>query len=494
MTIRLRTGQNWGRTIEQNTDAVVEEIVRELTRNNPELLKGKTPDRQDMANIETLIRSKVYDNTKLHLNEKDRVFKDLMGQATGYGELQEFFTGALKVDLNNFVDIDADERRLLKLDDFANFTEIDAIEVTEVMINPAPENQRPKVFFGLHGRPYYAGDHYFPNSEAVKIYGQRIASNAGRTFVKDDPMIDAWLPDGSRASIFGYDSTPFGTAITIRKNPLIRPSLTLEAMSLNSGFPVLVRDMLVDLIIPGYAKWASLGRTDSGKTTLVKAAGYHFDPRKRLMIGETSFELSFPNLPNCINLTEVVIGDTRLVDMSKICMVFLRSNPDRVIIGEIRGGEIVASSEIASATAGGFITTLHAGSVNELRRRFPKMYARGGMTLPTSEVDSEIATMFDFLFFFDKGRDGKRTLMSMVEVVEDDLGQIHHEIILRFDEQAFSQSNGKVRRWIYEKPISKKRLERMDFRGAKNIDTYAELPKNKFLYDLRVEKEGEGAA
>ena len=240
---------------------------------------------------------------------------------------------------------------------------------------------------------------------------------------------------------------------------MVRPPLPLSKLVEFGTLPKLIADLLVDVLVKGHANLGVFGRTDSGKTAFLRALGQHIDPIERVIIGETSYELSFPHLKNCINLTEVVYGSNKIVNMTQICEAINRNNPDRALVGEVRGGEIVAASEIAESTSGGFWTTGHAGGVNELRSRIPKMFARGGMNLAREYVDEQIRCMFHFLIFLDKDSAGQRILISLIEVTDEG-----YRTIVRFDEDEFART-GK-RRWLYENAITGARLSRLAFRGA----------------------------
>jgi pilus assembly protein CpaF len=374
--------------------------------------------------------------------EVEGVVKSIVGQASGYGPLSEFFIGP------------------------------DSREITEVMVNPTVDG--PVVFYGKHGRQWQTDGVYFKDNEEVSRYCQKVCEDIGRPFTEDSPMVDAWLKDGSRIAVMGYKVSPLGTALTIRKSPLVRPPLPLSMMVANGTMPKLAADLMVDVLVKGHANLGVFGRTDSGKTAVLRSLGSFIDPLERVIIGETSYELSFPHLKNCINLTEVVYGAEKVVNMTMICESINRNNPDRALVGEVRGGEIVAASEIAESTSGGFWTTGHAGGVNEMRSRIPKMFARGGMSLAREYVDEQIRCMFHFLIFLDKDSAGKRALMSLVEVTDDG-----YVAIVRFDEDEFAHT-GK-RRWVYENPISGDRLARLAFRGAGTEPEY-EAVKEKYLY------------
>ena len=167
-------------------------------------------------------------------------------------------------------------------------------------------------------------------------------------------------------------------------------------------------------------------------------------------------------------------GDREIVTMTRICKSINRSNPDRAIVGEVQGGVFVAASEIAESTSGGFWTTGHAGGLNELRSRMPKMFAQGGLPLAREYVDDQIRSMFHFLIFLDKDSSGQRALMSLVEVAEDG-----YRTNVRLDEDEFARA-GK-RRWVYENAISRTRLSRMAFRGAEIKPEFESAP-DELLY------------
>jgi len=203
------------------------------------------------------------------------------------------------------------------------------------------------------------------------------------------------------------------------------------------------------------------------------------DPSDRTFLGETSMELHLPHLPHCINLVEVVYGDKTIVDMSQICRTMNRNNPDRAILGEIRGKEIVAASQMASSTSGGFWTTGHAGTVRDLRTRIFGMHIEAGIQLPSDFLDEIIASMFDFIIFLDKEtktEHRKRTLMNIIEVTQDG-----YRDIIRFDYEEFLNSNGKTRRWIYENPIRVETLSKLAFNGATIKPEYESIRGEKYL-------------
>lgn len=453
MGLQVREG-NWQNIIRHDKDQALDEIVQSISRDNPNLFNKAGTNNYDP--ILSVVQTAVFSAHQIPAHEKDKYVEILMGQAVGYGPLKPFFIGGIKG---------------------PGGVTINAIDITEVMVNPNPLG-RPRVFYGWHGRQWYAGDQFFEDHNEVKNFIQKVCEDAGRGFNEENSIVDAWLKDGSRLAAFGFKVSPMGPAFTIRKSPLLRPAMPLSKLVEFGMFPQLASGMFKDLLVNGHANFGAFGRTDSGKTTVIRACGELFDPDERVMIGETSFEMSFPNLPNCLNLVEVGFGDRKIITMGDINNTMLRNNPDRSLVGEIRAGEIVSASEVAEVTPGGFITTGHAGSARELRSRFPKMFARGGMELKYEHVDDQISTMFHFLVFFDKPSDGVRTLTEFIEVKPG--GEYVPIIVLDYDEYAAK----KQRRWIYNQPISPERLSRLAFRGATILPEYENV-KEKYLYPER---------
>lgn len=441
----LKISKDWLGDIERQKEHIIEDIASQLSRDHPELFSKGALVGDERINAEAVVRNAVLTRRDLAQHEQEEVIRSIMGQVSGYGPLEPFFTGP------------------------------DAMEITEVMVNPSKDG-KPKVFYGKHGRAHYAGNKFFKDNNDLTRFCQKICEDAGRPLTEESPMVDAWMSDGSRVAVMSFKASPLGTAVTIRKSPLVRPPLPLSALVKSGTFPPFVAEIMVDLLVHGHPNLGVFGRTDSGKTTVLRSIGEHIDPSERVIIGETSFEMSFPSLPNLINLVEVSYGDKKLISMSNICASINRNNPDRAMVGEIRAGEVVAASEIAESTSGGFWTTGHAGGINELRSRLPKMFQQGGMPLPRDMVDDQIRAMFHFLIFLDKSYDGKRTLMSLVEVNDEG-----YNTVIQFDTEEYAKTEGKVRRWIYKNPITKDRLSLLAFRGARIKPEYEHIHE-KYLY------------
>lgn len=435
---------DWLEHLERQKENAVSQIVSQLSKENPGIFDGALMG--ESKDLEAIVRQAVLTRSDLvHQSQAEDIVSDIMGQATGYGPLREFFLPENE-------------------------------DVTEVFVNPTKDG--PRVFYGKHGRICPAEKLYFRDNEEALRYFQKICEDAGRPFTSDACIVDAWLRDGSRVAVVGFKASPLGVMGSIRKSPTKRPPMPLERLVQYQMLPQFAADLFVDLLVDGHGNIGTFGRTDSAKTTLLRALGLHIDPMERTFIAETSFEMFMPNIKNVINLVEVTYGDQKIVDMSLLCNTMNRNNPDRSIVGEIRSREIKAASQIASSTPGGFWTTGHAGDVNSLRTRLWGMFLDAGVQLPRDFLDEIIASMFKFIIFLDKEtitEERKRTLMQLVEVVPGE----GYRTIIRFDTDEFAASGGKTRRWIYENPV--KNLSDLAFRGAKIKPEYEQV-KEKYLY------------
>ena len=435
----LKVESNWEKFTKKAYDVIVEELALQVSKKYPDFFDTRLIG-EALIEAEQKISEIVHRSPELTPEEKSIVTKAILGQATGYGPLGKFF----------------EETK-------------ESQKITEVMVN-AVENEPPRVFIGKAGGLHRVNEILFKTTAELEMYMRTVAENSGKAFTEDTPIVDAWLKDGSRVAIIGYKANPAGANLTIRKSPLIRPALTMENLIRFKMFPKFFKGFAKELLVGGASNLAVGGRTDSGKTTVLRALGLFIKPKERVMIGETSYELAMPHLDNIVNVIMVKHGDKEVVSMANICASFNRHNPDRTIVGEIRGGEIVDAANIAESTSGGFWTTLHVSDVDDVRGRFPKMFQAGGVKLDREDIDTQIRTMCHFIIFCDKDYTGTRVFTELVEVTKNG-----YRTIISFDKKTFAESEGKTRQWIYENAVSEDRLNALAFRGAKIIPEFKEV-------------------
>lgn len=452
---------DWTEVVEHDKEKIIEDIASDFARKNSELI-GKAISDEEAEIIKARIRQSVMSRKDLTPEEKEEAVDIILGQVTGYGALHELFAPGQKVAL-----VDEAGGRMI----------VDAKDITEVFINPSKDG--PKVFCSYRGRSWKTEKEYFKDDEEVLRYCQRICEGTGRPLTEDASIVDAWLADGTRLAAVGFKTSPLGTVATLRKSPLTRPPMPMSQLVKFKMLPEFAANLISDLLVKGRANVGIFGRTDSGKTTFMRAMANDIDPIDRVFIGETSFEMFLPHLPNCVNLVEVVYGDKTIVDMSQICRTMNRNNPDRAILGEIRGKEIVAASQMASSTSGGFWATGHAGTIRDLRTRMFGMFLEAGIQLPMDFLDEIIASMFDFVIFLDKETKTERRLRTLMEIVQ--ITEEGYRTIIKFDYDKFLASDGEVRQWVYEDTITSDMLGKLAFNGGNVKPEYKTITNNKYL-------------
>lgn len=412
-----------------------DDLVAELVQGIKD--QGVDPEQLPLDDVRAIALSLAMKRTGVDRSTIDALVQQVVANAQGYAFLQPLF---------------ADN------------------DTTEIQVVPVPD-KAPRVFVVRNGMVEYVGDDIFPDAESAFLFVKSKADKINKEFSAPRPIVDLWLPDGSRVNAQGYEACPQGVAYSIRKSPRIRPPLPLEAMVANQMMSPFVAAFLVDLLVKGHTNFGVFGRTDSGKTALLRALARFIDSLERTIIGEPTWELFLPHLLNCYNLVEVRRGDQVVISARDIIEALLRSNPDRVIWAEFRGGEVVQVASIAQSVGLGFWTTAHFGGVEEIESRLPKLYQAGGLPLAKSEVHDELYATFKFMVFSGKiATTGKRVIKSVVEITKDG-----YNPIIEFDSSRLRETGGKEYRWTAVNPPTKKALDLLWENGADVKDEYLNM-------------------
>lgn len=426
----LTIKENWGSELKKTKEKIITELGNELRK---EGLLGKLGPEFNYESTRSKVRERVKNRSDVLPEQIEEIVYKIMGQATSYGPLQEFFVGP------------------------------GAEKVEEVTVKPR-HGEPPAVFAEIDGETHLMGHHYFDSNSDVVEYADKICQDVGKTFSENVPLLIAWLPDGSRVTIIGFKASPFGVIMIIRKSPVTRPPMPMETLVEHKMLPPFAAELIQNMLVKGHANLGYWGRTGCGKTTFMRAAGIAIDILERLFIAETYFEIFMPDLLNCINLTEVVHDGKKIVSLRDLGKIMNTSNPDRAWLGEVTGEEILVALQMATSLAG-FWCTGHAETMKALRSRIWTLFFLAGVNLPKDFLDEIIASMFHFVIFL--GRESltskrKRILLDIVEVSPTG----DHKTIISFDRRKFAESKGQVYKWKYVNPISEESLLDMAFKGA----------------------------
>ena len=285
---------------------------------------------------------------------------------------------------------------------------LDDPEVTEVIVNGTQA-----LFYEKDGR-LIESDVSFDSPEQITMAIDRILAPLGRRLDRSSPVVNARLANGDRVNAVARPVAIDGPSVTIRK-------FANEVRSLDS---------LVELgALPGWyaqlLKWAVRcrqgiavsGGTGSGKTTLLNALSCEIDPSERIVTIEDSAELQFKTHPDVVRLEDqdASIEGTGEVTIRDLVKNSLRMRPDRIVVGEVRGGEAIDMLQAMNTGHDGSLTTLHAGTPQETVLRLVLM-ARFGMDLPADIIEEQIATALDLIVMSRRLRGGARVITELAEV------------------------------------------------------------------------------
>jgi len=264
------------------------------------------------------------------------------------------------------------------------------------------------------GAPVAASD-----AELIELV-QTLASYAGlssRPFDSANPQLDLQLPDGSRLS--AVQSVTARPAVSIRRHRLTK--VTLEDLV---GNRTLTEEAAAFLraIVRSRKNVMIAGATDAGKTTMLRAMAAEIGPEERIITVEKALELGLradvERHPNTVEMEERIANSEGLgaVAMSEMVRRSLRMNPDRVIVGEVLGDEVITMLNAMGQGNNGSLSTIHARSAREVFNRIATYAIQSRERLPHEASYQLIAGGLDFVVYMAQTVDGQRQLRSILEV------------------------------------------------------------------------------
>ncbi len=297
--------------------------------------------------------------------------------------------------------------------------------VREIMVN-GPD----AIFTERSGRITRAA-HRFSGETALRGIVDRIVAPIGRRVDDASPMVDARLPDGSRVNVVVAPLALRGTAVTIRRFGKRRPS----AQDMLDG-GTLSRDMLEFLrVCVGHRRNMIVsGGTGSGKTTLLNVLSSLIPREERVVTIEDSAELAFDH-PNLVALETRPRnmegrGEITVRDLVRNA---LRMRPDRIVIGECRGGETLDMLQAMNTGHDGSLSTVHANSPRELLSRLEVMVLMSGVELPVHAIREQIAASVHVVVHQARFPSGARRITRITEVTGISAGVVQTQDIFRYE-------------------------------------------------------------
>ncbi|MGC4067151.1 MAG: ATPase, T2SS/T4P/T4SS family [Polyangiaceae bacterium] len=271
----------------------------------------------------------------------------------------------------------------------------------------------------------------FTDEDRVRAVIERIVTPLGRRIDESSPIVDARLPDGSRVNAIIRPLALRGSCITIRKfarEPLDLARL-LEFGALSAAMGRFLRRSVIarkNVLISG--------GTGSGKTTLLNVLSAAIPPGERIVTIEDSAELRLPQ-PHVVSLETRPPnlegkGEYTIRDLVKNA---LRMRPDRIVVGECRGGEALDMLQAMNTGHDGSLTTTHANSPEEALKRLETLVLMAGLDLPSSAIREQIASSIHLVVQQARLSDGSRKVTAISEITTlDELGNFRLRPIYRF--------------------------------------------------------------
>lgn len=314
--------------------------------------------------------------------------------------------------------------------------------ITEVMIN-GPKN----VFIEQNGRLYKL-DKQFESQRKLEDVIQRIVGLAGREVNQANPICDTRLPDGSRVNVVLPPIALCGPTVTIRK--FSKTPMTIAKLIEYGSITQEIADKLQLLVKAKYNIFIS-GGTGSGKTTFLNALSNYIPKDERVITIEDSAELQIEGIDNLVSLetrnaNASGAGQITIRDLIKSS---LRMRPERIIVGECRGGEALDMLQAMNTGHDGSLSTGHANSTEDMLSRLETMVLQGTVGLPLEAIRQQIASAVDIIIHLSRLRDKSRKTMEITEVVGYENGKIILNPLYVFEEDEKStleKVSGKLKR------------------------------------------------
>lgn len=414
------------------TSADLLKFKRYLIENVGRSMEGEQLQLGDRAEFLKQRLEEVYTQTKVSLPEdiRKQIFHDILDELTGFGPIQPL---------------------------------LDDPDISEVMVN-GPQ----KVFIEKGGKLTKSAVTFDDDDHVLRVI-DRIILPLGRRVDADTPTVDARLPDGSRVNAVIRPVSIDGPCITIRKFKKDKLSIQqlIDYGSLTPNMAEFIRACVL-----AHLNIVISGGTGSGKTTLLNVLSGFIPEEERIVTIEDAAELQLQQdhvlrmetkVPNTDGKGAVTIRD--LVRNS------LRMRPDRIVVGECRGGEALDMLQAMNTGHDGSLTTLHANTPRDALSRLETMVLMSGMDLPLKVVRQQISSAVDLIIQQTRLKDGSRKVTAITEVVGMEGDTVVLTDIFKFEQTGIGE-HGKIKGELKAtgiRPIFSPRLEAAGFKLSGDI-------------------------
>lgn len=319
--------------------------------------------------------------------------------------------------------------------------------ITEVMIN-GPD----KIFIEKSGKLTKL-EEKFESQRKLEDVVQRIVALAGREVNQSNPIVDTRLSDGSRVNVVLNPIALNGPIVTIRK--FSKTPMTIDKLIKYGSLTEELAAKLELLVRAKYNIFVS-GGTGSGKTTFLNALSNFIPKDERIITIEDSAELQITGVDNLVSLEtrNANSSGSGQISIRDLIKSSLRMRPERIIVGEVRGGEALDMLQAMNTGHDGSLSTGHANSTKDMLSRLETMVLSGAAGLPLEAIRQQIASAVDIIIHLSRLRDKSRKTMEITEIVGYEDGKIILNPLYVFEEDEKStleKVSGRLKRT--EKPM-----------------------------------------
>jgi pilus assembly protein CpaF len=347
----------------------------------------------------------VYENDfPLTIEEKTKIIGEIIDDIVGHGPIEEFLRDK---------------------------------EVTEIMIN------NPfTIYIEKFGKIYKTNKSFLDENHLMRII-DKIVSRIGRRVDESSPYVDARLPDGSRVNIIISPLTLNGPVMTIRK--FAADPFTIDDL-IEMGTCTKKVAEFMKACVKGRLNIITSGGTGTGKTTMLNVLSSFIPDDERIITIEDAAELQLNQMhvirlearpPNIEGKGEVTIRD--------LVRNALRMRPDRIIVGEVRGGEALDMLQAMNTGHDGSISTLHANAPRDVLSRIETMVLMAGVELPVRAIREQVSSAINMIVHLSRLKDGSRKIVKITEVQGMEGEIITLQDIFQFDFAAGIDEKGRFK-------------------------------------------------
>jgi len=388
---------------------------------------------------------------KMELDKYKDLLDDIKKYVTQNLPLSELDDNELQVEIERIVQEKTSEQYLtietkIKIaqeifSSIRGFGPLDAIladdSITEIMIN-GPD----KIFIEKSGKLSRL-DMKFESQRKLEDIIQRIVGLAGREVNQANPIVDTRLPDGSRVNVVLPPIALCGPTMTIRK--FSKSPMTIEKLIEYGSITEEIAEKL-ELLVRAKYNIFICGGTGSGKTTFLNALSNFIPKDERIITIEDAAELQIVGVDNLVSLETRKANSTGSgeITMRDLIKASLRMRPERIVVGEVRGGEALDMLQAMNTGHDGSLSTGHANSTQDMLSRLETMVLQGAEGLPLEAIRQQIASALDIIIHLSRMRDYSRKTVEITEVLGYENGMIKLNPLYVFEEDTEKSTAEKV--------------------------------------------------